>query len=51
MRDMLFIASVIVWLLSLILLIIGVCKMAGLALFFLGGAAIILCTAKAGEDL
>ena len=47
----LFIISVIVWLLSLILLILGVCKMIGLALFFIGGAAVILCVAKAEEDL
>ena len=51
MMEKLFIISVIVWLLSLILLILGVCKIAGLALFFLGSAGILLCMSDVGEDL
>jgi hypothetical protein len=50
--NKLFILSVIVWLLSLILLIIGVCKMLGLALFFIGSAGILLCMSDImGENL
>jgi hypothetical protein len=52
MMEKLFIISVIVWLLSLILLILGVFKIIGLALFFIGSAGILLCMSDImGENL